>query len=85
MITNYKGTVLLGSSDLQTSVANEEIIDANTRVINFQLQNNTECHISINGCSPKYFRANQGITFPIVSSCKIIEDGIVFNWTGQGE
>lgn len=82
MITNrYDGTVV-GSSSLQTSVAEEEIIPTNARIINFELLNDQICTISINGQTPVYIRANQGISIPSVSSCKIMENNITFNWIG---
>jgi len=82
MITNrYDGTVI-GSSSLETSVANAEIIPTNARIINFELLNDQVCTISINDQTPVYIRANQGVTLAVVNSCKIIQAGITFNWIG---
>jgi hypothetical protein len=82
MITNYKGTSILGSSALQTSVANQEIIPANKSLVNFELVNDQICTISINGGTAIYIRANQGILIDVIKSCKIVEAGITFNWIG---
>lgn len=81
-INNYLGTAILGSPSLQTSVANQEIIPANTKLVNFNLSNDQACTISINGGTAVYFRANQGISVDVINSCKIIENGITFNWIG---
>lgn len=82
MITNRYDGVVLGSSALQTSVANAEIIPTGKTIINFKLMNDQVCTISINGQTAVYVRANQGIEIPVVTSCKIVENGITFNWIG---
>lgn len=80
MITNYYGTVVEGSADLQTSIAGTEIIPTGDRFYNFALQNDQIMHISINNGSYIYVRANQGIQVDVVSSCKIQESGVTYNW-----
>ena len=83
MITNYRGGRVVGSPALQTSVAGEEIVPSTTKtVINFELLNDQNCTISLNGQDAIFVRASQGIKIPIVNSCKIIEADITFNWTG---
>ena len=83
MITNNMGTVIVGSANLQTSVANAEIISSDTRVINLSIINNSDCHMIINGSNSIFIRANQGLLIDVCHSLKIVEAGIVFNWTGQ--
>lgn len=80
MSVNYLGTVVCGSADLQTSVANEEILDA--RYINLELYNDSDCHVKINGGEYIFIRALQGISVDIANSLKIEEDNKTFNWIG---
>jgi len=79
---DYRGTVVLGSSSLQTSVAEQEICEENTRYINFDIVNNEDCHISFNGGDYIFFKASQGCRLEVVNSCKIQEDDITFNFIG---
>ena len=44
--------------------------------------NDQVCTISINGATAVYVRANQGMEIPVVTSCKIVENNITFNWIG---
>ena len=81
MITNYRGTIIKGSSELQTSVAEEDILNG-TKFVNFELINDQTCTISINNGEYIYIRANQGISIPVCNSCKIKENNITFNWIG---
>lgn len=82
MITNrYDGT-LVGSPSLETSVANAEIVPTGKKIINFELYNDQACTISVNGQSAIYVRAAQGISIPVVNSCKIIQNSITYNWIG---
>ena len=80
----FYGSSIIGSEDLQVSVAGQEILPKS--VVNFELLNNQNCHISINNNSYVYLRGNQGVQTTmddfIVYSVKIQEDGIVFNWIG---
>ena len=71
---------LLGSAALQTSTADEEILSNN--YFNFQMINDQDCHVSINGSEYIFIRANQGITVDTIHSLKIEEDDITFNWIG---
>ena len=82
MITNYYGSVLKGSANLQTSVAEQEIIATDDRFTDFSLLNNQDCHISINGGDYIFVRANQGLELYVVNSIKIQEAAITFNWIG---
>ncbi len=79
---DYNGTVVLGSSALQTSVAEQEICADGVGYINFSLLNDYDCHISFNGGDYIYLRALQGIQLDVVNSCKILEDGITYNFVG---
>lgn len=74
------GAVVEGSADLQVSTAAAEILS--NSYVNFELYNDDACHISINGGSYIYIRANQGIAVDVITSLKIEENGITFNWVG---
>lgn len=80
MINNYYGTVIKGSPSLQTSVANQEIVPTGVTLYNFNLMNDQICNISINGSDYIYVRANQGIIIDKITSCKIQQNGVTFNW-----
>lgn len=82
MITGYMGTKFEGSSTLETSVANEEILNANTTYANLTFIVDTACTIKINGGDAIYIRASQTILIPVCSSLKIVESGIKFSWLG---
>ena len=83
MITNYRGGRVVGSSALQTSVAEQEIIPSDvTRVINFELITDQSCTVSFNGEDAIFIRENTRITIPVVNSCKIIEGSKTFSWHG---
>lgn len=77
---NYLGTVVCGSADLQTSTAGAEILDA--KYINFELYNDADCHIKINGGAYIFIRALQGISVEVANSVKIQENNKTFNWIG---
>jgi hypothetical protein len=76
-----------GSSSLQTSVANAEIIPVGVSFYFFQFSNDQDCTIKINDSNPIFIRANQGLvsTFHdrMVYSFKIVESGIKYNWIGS--
>lgn len=74
------GTIIEGSGDLQVSVAETEILSGEYR--DFELYNDEDCHISINGGAYIFIRANQGIAVPIIRSLKFEEDDKSFNWIG---
>ena len=80
----YYSISVNGSSDLQTSVAGEEILDGKNYV-NFQILNDQDCHIKINNKNYIFLRANQGYQSisGSVFSCKIEENSITFNWIGD--
>lgn len=84
------GSGYIGSSNLQTSVANEEIIPSPPQgqyrynCYTFSFMNDQACSVVINNSSSIYLRANQGFNMdendaPIISF-KIVENGITFNW-----
>lgn len=82
MITNYYGTIVVGSSELETSVANQEIVPNGKKLYNFELFNDQSCTMSINNGAPIFIRANQGIKVAVLNSCKINESSITYNWIG---
>jgi hypothetical protein len=82
MQTNYKGTAIIGSSALVTSIANAEIIAVGSRVFNMAMQNDAQCTIIVNGNPPVFLRADQGIFVSVCTSFKIVEAGVTYNWTG---
>ncbi len=84
MITNRYNGHLLGSPNIEISVAGQEILPSDAkRVINFSILNTDECHININNSGWVFFRAGQGLlNMPVVTSIKIQEAGIEFNWIG---
>jgi hypothetical protein len=85
----------VGSSNLQTSVANQEIISLppvtwyykTYLFYKFEFFNDQDCHIIINNTTPIFVRALQGFSSCTpdngISSFKIVEDGITFNWVGE--
>lgn len=73
---------IIGSSDLQTSVANTEIIPTGKTINEFSLTIDANCHIIFNGGSAIYYRANTTLQYDSVFSVKIVENGITFNWSG---
>ncbi len=79
---DYLGTVFAGSSDLEISVGEAEILPSGESYINFQLYNDGDCHISINGGDYIFIRAKQGIDISRAMSIKIYEDSITYNWIG---
>lgn len=83
MIVNNMGTIVLGSDNLETSVANAEIIPNGARIVNLSFANTQECHVIINNGSPIYLRGNQGQLVDVCFSLKVVEAGITYNWTGQ--
>ena len=83
---------IIGSNKLETSVANREIIpDAPKnwtmpiRLKKFSLMNYSDCVLIING-EEVFLKANQGFTTGyddvMISSVKIKETGIEYNWIG---
>ena len=82
MITGYRGTGVIGTAILTTSVANAEIIPTNTRVTNFTIIADQAFVANINGGSNIYIRANQTTLIPICTSFKITTNGITYNWIG---
>ena len=81
-LDSYYGGFFEGSSDLQTSVANTEILTSAVRYTDFQFLNDLACHVLINNGNPIYLRANQGFTASVINSLKVVESGISFNWIG---
>jgi len=80
------GSSFIGSSDLQTSTSNMEIIPINTDAYKFSFVNDQICHVKINGKNPIYLRALQGFesdeTDKEIRSFIIVEVNITFNFIG---
>lgn len=85
-----------GSDNLQTSIANQEIIPnapegwtINYSFYKFQFLNDQNCHIIINGEDPIFIRANQGFAMnnidkdSKITSFQVVENNITFNWFGH--
>lgn len=89
----YKGSGYLGSDVLETSVANAEIIPDppsdwtyGYKLYKMDFMNQTACTIRINDKVDLYLLAKQGFKMNIqdepITSFKIIESGIQYNWIG---
>lgn len=87
------GSGYLGSSILQTSVANEEIIpfpptnrSTPYKIQKLGLMNEADCTILINNKTKIFLKAGQGFSTTVedqpITSLKIIESGVKFNWVG---
>lgn len=83
----------IGSEQVETSVANQEILPnppSNWTVpyalTQFSFQNDQECTLIINGKDKVFLREGQGFTTGFqkakIQSVKILEDGIAYNWVG---
>ena len=79
MQTNYKGTILRGTPNLATSIANQELI-ADGRVLNMAFQNTQGCVVVVNNGDQIYLRENQGLFVAVCNSFKITTSGVNFNW-----
>jgi hypothetical protein len=87
------GSGYLGSSQIETSVANQEIVPSppvnwtlSFALYKFSFVNRESCHVVINNGNSIFLDANQGfdmaeIDVPI-RSFKVVEAGINFNWLG---
>jgi hypothetical protein len=87
------GSGYLGSPNIETSVANAEIIPAKPsnwtvgyKFYKFSFLNQSACHVSINGGNQIYLSENQGFTITEVDqpieSFKVIEGNIKYQWLG---
>lgn len=80
------GSNFTGSSEVQTSVANEEIIPKDKRIYKFSIAVTENCTASINGSDPIFIAGGSGFSTnqvdAIISSFKILEDGKEFYWIG---
>ncbi len=80
------GIKFIGSSVLQTSTANEEIIPDKTILYKFSFMNDQDCTVKINKGSPIFLRSGQGFSMneidAFISSFVIVEPNITFNWIG---
>ena len=87
------GVAYLASNQIQTSIANEEIIPLAPsnwtmpyKLYKFSLMNNSDCTLIVNNETEIFLQANQGFatgeTDARIASVKIKESGIEFNWIG---
>lgn len=88
------GSKFLGSTDLQTSSANQEIIPQEVpegwtikyKLKAFSFHNVQAAKVKINGSDPIYLGAGKGfnsnINSPEIYSFVIITEGIDFHWVG---
>jgi hypothetical protein len=84
LITNHWASEMRGSSTLQTSVADEEILTGNPRLCNLTIIGDTPFILKINGSTNGiYVRANQNLLIPVCNSLKITTNGVTFNWVAQ--
>ena len=90
---------ILGSSALQTSQANEEVVplppvgwvNVTYKFCKFSFINDQDCHVKINGDTNQiYLRAGQGFEINrsdkkdfLISSFIVVEAGITYNYVGQ--
>lgn len=88
------GSGYLGSPDLQTSTANQEIIPTppvgwttGYNIYKFSFVNDQACHVKVNGNSQIFLRAGQGFNMDqndrLINSFVIVESGITLNWIGS--
>jgi hypothetical protein len=75
--------MFIGSNAIHTSVAKAEIVPSGTTISDFQLLNDQACTVRINNGPVIYLRALQGLSLGFVSSLKIQEGGITYNWIGS--
>lgn len=75
-----------GSSDVQTSTANVQILPEKTVFRRLNFNNTQACHVKINGSDPIVVPANLGLKFdyndPPIKTFEIVESGISFTWNG---
>ncbi|HHY96780.1 MAG TPA: hypothetical protein GYA04_01965 [Acholeplasma sp.] len=87
------GSGYIGSEEIKTSQANEEVVPAapaNWTIpymfYKFELYNEQECTVIINGKATIFLRAEQGwktdCTDVPISSFVIVEPNISYNWVG---
>jgi len=78
------GSQFIGSSEIETSVANEEIVTQTC--YKFSIVPQEDCTASINGSEPIFLKGGVGFSTnqvdAIINSFKILEDGIPYFWIG---
>jgi hypothetical protein len=88
-----QGNGYIGSSSLQTSTANQEVIPSPPAgwtfgyfCYKFSFMNDQDCHVKINGGDQIFLRAGQGWQMDQndkpISSFIIVDSTITFNWFG---
>lgn len=87
------GDGYLGSNNLLTSVANQEVIPSTPldwtngyHLYKFSFKNDQACQVIINNETTLYLRANEGFNIELgdkeIFSFKIVQADITFNWHG---
>ena len=79
------GSGYSGSDSLQTSVALQEILPMPKKIYyKLALSNKTDCVIIINNTTRIFLEENQGFVMGVndcpITSIKIEESGVIFNW-----
>lgn len=73
-----------GSSDIETSTENQELIPTGNVVYKIKFYNQDACHVLINDITTIYLGAYQGFetceTDRLIYSFKIIDAGVKFNY-----
>lgn len=87
------GVKFLGSSGIETSTANQEIVPVapqnwtmGYRFYKFSFNNQDDCQVIINNGDPIWLNAGQGFNSseidPLITSFIIVTSGIKYNWIG---
>lgn len=81
-----QGTRFLGSDEIKTSVANEELVPQGKYFYKFSFVNENDCTVIINNEEPIFLKEGFGFSTnevdPNISSFVIVESGIEFFWIG---
>jgi hypothetical protein len=80
------GSEYIGSSDIETSIADTEVIPSGKTLYKFSMKILQEAHISINNGTPIYMAANSKFETSVedewLYSLKFSESGIKYHWVG---
>lgn len=80
------GSEFYGSSEMQSSKANEEIVPDKVSFYKFSFMNSDDCQISINDSEPIFLPARTGFSSEqndaMIGSFKILDDDIEYFWLG---
>lgn len=80
------GSEFYGTSQIEVSNSNEEVIPKNTIFYKFSFLNEEDCTVKINGSDPIFLRAGIGFSTNQVdseiNSFVVVESGIEYFWIG---